>query len=188
MANAQNKRVKALYNIKEATQFIEDWRSGKSCKFKPGDVVEGIGDSNRIGVIQFGLAKVGTYQTKWWIGPKAWDVLEGEANENSIKLSTRPNPLKYKYSDMVPGPSSDAIDKLNARIKISDDLRAKNRTGKEVDRYIAVLEEDLNYKKEMKKQEEKDKVVPDEDDDDVPTPIAEIDPVAEKREKIISEE
>lgn len=188
MANAQNKRVKALYNIKEATQFIEDWRNGKSCKFHPGDVVEGIGDANRIGVIQFGLAKVGTYQTKWWIGPNPWDFIEGEANEKSIKLSNKPNPLKYKYSDMVPGPSSDAIDILNERIRKSDELRAKSRTGKEVDRYIAVLEEDMNYKREMKKMEEKDKVVPDEDDDDIATPIAEIDPVAEKRERIISEE
>jgi hypothetical protein len=179
--------VRKIVAVKEAVQFIEDWRSGKSCKFKPGDVVE---SGSSLGVIQFGLASVGDYSVKWYRGPKPWHFIDGIGIEKNMKKSDKSNPLKYKYSEMVPGPSSDAIDRLNEQIRLSDERKAKKRTGKEVDAAVAALEEDISYRKEMKKVVDKDsidKIVPDDEDDENQT-VAEIDPVAEKREKIISED
>lgn len=176
---------KLATKVSEALQFIEDWKSGKSCKFKAGDVVERAGGD--IGVVQFALPKHGEYQVKWYIGPKPWDFIEGVGFETRMTKSEKPNPLKYKYSDLVPGPSSDQIDRLNAKLAKQHESRA-NMTAKEIEARLAAYEEDLAFRKEMHKADEDvDKVVPDDDDDDVQV-IAEIDPVVEKREKIISEE
>lgn len=180
--------AKKTVNIKEATQFIEDWKSGKTSQFKSRDVVE---SGSRIGVILYPLATVGQYQVKWYVGPKPWNHIEGIAFEKSLVLSKKKNPFIYKYSEMVPGPSSDAIDILNEKMRINDEKNAKTRTAKDVEAYVNALEEEIVYKKEMKKLSDKDeehvdKIVGDEDEEY--EEIVTIDPISEKRAKIISEE
>ena len=185
MSKYQKAKAASRYN--EACQFIVDWKSGKTCKFRAGDVVER-GNGKDVGVIQFALAKYGFYQVKWFMGPKPWDFVEGIGNEIQLIKSTKPNPLKYKYSDMVPGPSSKEIDILNERLAKADSELNKNLSGRDVDRRLSAYEDALVLKKELRKLDENaDKVVSEEDEDELVS-VAEVDPVAEKREKLISEE
>ena len=176
------KKQKTNYN--EYFKFIEDWRSGKNQKFKTGDIVES--KSGVLGVVQFALAKVGEYQVKIRVSDKPWEYMEISCNERSITKVDKPNPFKYNYSDMIPGPSSKEIDILNERMAKRDAENAKNKTAKDVEARIAALEEDILHKKEMSKVEEKDKIVPEDEDDEIPA--VNIDPIELKREKIISEE
>lgn len=171
---------------KDYFKFIEDWRQGRIQKFKPGDVVE-LG-TNAIGVVQFALADYGEYQVKRRINDKPWEYIEARVGENQMKKSDKPNPFKYKFSDMVPGPSSIEIDILNKRMYAYDEKMKKEKTAREVDAYVSALEEEIGYKKEMKKTEDKDKVISDEDEEAGAVASIEVDPIAEKREKIISEE
>jgi hypothetical protein len=178
------KKTKTNYN--DYFKFIEDWRGGKSHQFKSGDVVENK-NGTQLGVVQFALATVGQYQVKVRINDKPWEFLEIKMQENQMVKVDKPNPFKYKYSDMIPGPSSYEIDRLNEKLAANDAKRAKEKTAREVEAHIAALEEEISYKKEMSKiSEEKDKVVPEEDDDEIPA--IPLDPIEMKREKIISEE
>lgn len=179
-------KTKQKQVFKDYFKFIDDWRHGITPKFKSGDVVE-IGEGSAVGVVQFPLADVGEYQVKKRISDKPWEFLEVRVKETNMKKSDLPSPFKYKFSDMVPGPSSKEIDILNARMAKADEKRKKEKTAKEVDAYVSALEDEIGYKKEMKKIEDKDKIVADEDEDIV-EPVIAIDPIEEKREKIISEE
>jgi hypothetical protein len=178
------KQKQVIY--KDYFKFMEDWRQGRSQKFKPGDVVELSKDV--IGVVQFALANYGEYQVKRRINDKPWEYIEARVSELQMKKSDKPNPFKYKFSDMVPGPSSTEIDILNERMYAFDEKKKKEKSGREVDAYVSALEEEIGYKKEMKKAEDKDKIISDEDEDAGAVASIEIDPIAEKREKIISEE
>lgn len=178
----KTQKQKVVY--KDYFKFIDEWRSGKDQKFKGGDVVE-TKNGNTIGVVQFAMAEYGFYQVKVRISDKPWESLEIKMRETHMVKVDKPNPFKYKYSDMIPGPSSYEIDRLNEKIAKSEELKRKNKSAKEVEAHIAALEEDIVYKKEMIKAEEEDKIVPDDDSEDAPL---EVDPIEAKREKIISEE
>lgn len=183
------KTQKQKFVYKDYFKFIEEWRSGKDQKFKSGDVVTG-NKGSTLGVVQFALAEYGFYQVKVRISDKPWEWMEIKMRESHMVKVDQPNPFIYKYSDMIPGPSSLEIDRLNEKFAKADAKRKKERSAKEVEAHIAALEEDMVYKKEMAKVEDEttDKIVPEEDEDvAVVTPI-EVDPIEAKREKIISEE
>lgn len=180
-------KIKQKVVYKDYFKFIEEWRSGISNKFKPGDIVRSKA-GGILGAVQTAAANYGQYHVKVRISDKPWEFREIMMNELTMVKVDEPNPFKYKYSDMVPGPSSIEIDKLNAKIAIAEAKKAKERTAKDVEKYLAALEEEMIYKKEMHKLEDKDKIISEEDEEAGDVAQVDIDPIALKREKIISGE
>jgi hypothetical protein len=161
----------------------DEWLSGRNHKFKGGDVVESR-HSSAIGVIQFGLSTIETYSIKWHIGPKPWDYLEGVVAGSAVIPSTKPNPLTYKWSQRVPGPSSDQIDALEAKFAVVAAKKAKS--AKDVELHISILEEELNKKKKLDIDESKVDSIVDETLEEDTDPI--VDGVAKKITTILEEE
>jgi hypothetical protein len=129
----------------------EAWLANKNHKWHGGDVVERNGS---LGVVQFAMCDIETYKIKWYVGPNPWDFLETDSylgGPDTVK-SDKKNPLKYKWSQRVPGPSSDEIDKLEAHFAELNKKKMKDRTPKEVDIYVAALEEELVKKKTIEKE------------------------------------
>lgn len=182
------KTQKQKFVYKDYFKFIDDWKSGKDTKFKASDVIK-TKTGNTIGVVQFALAEVGFYQVRIRISDKPWESMEVKMRETQMIKVDQPNPFIYKYSDMIPGPSSIEIDRLNEKLEKSRQNQIQERSAKDVEAHIAALEEDMIYKKEMAKVEDEsvDKVVSDEEDTVVEA-IQDVDPIEAKREKIISEE
>jgi hypothetical protein len=162
----------------------EDWLAGKNNKLKGGDVVQTKSESKSIGVIQFGLNEIETYAVKWYIGPNPWDSIEGVVSSSTVEVVNIPNPLKYKWSQRVPGPSSDQIDALEAKFAAKRDNRPK--TAKEVEQHLAILEEELSKKKKNEIDETKvDSIVDETLDEDLGLPI---DGVTNKITNLLDEE
>jgi len=139
----------------KANSLMDEWLAGKNHKFSGGQVVSSKSNDNYIGVIQFPLARLETYRVKWHVGPNPWDYIDGETTcSNIVSRLELSNPLAYKWSQRVPGPSSIEIDRLEAAFST---IR-KEKTAKEVDAYIASLEEDLHKKKAIEKAIDETKV------------------------------
>jgi len=180
-----SKKTKSFINISEALKKQDDWLQNTNAKFKCGDVVERVDQADQLGVVCFPLHEIETYKVKWYKGPKPWDFIEGTGKGSQLKLSDKPNPLIYKHSDRFPGPSSTQINKLNE--VFNKDLN-KPKTGKEVDQHIAILEEELSKNKIIvKKKEEVEYIVNEEDEDNEDVPAI-VDSVEIKRKKLIEEE
>lgn len=179
------KTKKSFINYQDAVTRRENWINGINTKYKCGDVVERGTD---IGVICLLLSEIETYQVKWYRGPKPWDFIEGKAFGNQLTLSEKPNPLKYTHSERFPGPSSTQIDALN---KAFAKQPVKQRSSKEIDEYLSILEEEMTKNKDIdviKTSEDVDSVV-DETAEDIDEPIDDIIDVKEiKIKKIIEEE
>lgn len=161
-------KSRKIVNSKAKTSLMEDWLAGKGHLLQSGDVVVSKRNDKYVGVIQFALARLETYQIKWHLGPNPWDVVEGETSSSEvIKRPDLPNPLKYKWSQRVPGPSSDEIDRLEAIFA----QRKIDRSPEEVEAYVSYLEEELKTKKRLNVDETKvDSIVDEtlEEDTDIP--------------------
>lgn len=173
---------KSLINISEAMAKLDAWRNGRMNNFNSGDVVES-GDSE-IGVVCFPHVDIDSYIVKWYSGPKPWNFVEKVTYGSQMRKSNKPNPLKYKDSERYPGPSFEAIEKLNV---VFSEKSNKPKTGKEVDKYISILEEEIYRTNDNKKEEEIDSVV-DETLDAEPNVGEIIDSVDMKRKKIIEDD
>ncbi len=126
--------------------IFEEWLAGKNHRYRGGDVIRS-DTNNSIGVIQFALKELETYQVKWHVGPNPWDFVEGVIEDaRTIKKVDEPNPLKYSWSQRVPGPSSQEIDKLEAVFAAK---ASRIKTAKEVELHVSILEEELNKKKAL---------------------------------------
>lgn len=171
----------SIFNITDAMKRQENWLNSINTKFKVGDVVE---KGDQIGVVSHLEHDIEMYKVKWYKGPNPWDFIEGSCNGRYLTKSDKPNPLKYTTSQRYPGPASEQIDQLN---KIFSKTK-KEKTSKEIDKYIEILEEQYDRIKENKIDiKEVDSIVDEELEEDI-SPIIEIDPVEEKRKQIISEE
>lgn len=178
-------KEKKIKSVKSRFGFLQDdWLSGKGHKLKGGDVVRSKSISQTIGVIQYPLCDYETYNIKWHLGPKAWDVIEGTVTSNSVEVTNLPNPLKYKWSERVPGPSSDQIDALEA--KFAAKIVNRPKTSKEVEQHLAIYEEELSKKRKLEVDETKvDSIVDETLEEDLDVPI---DGVTKKLTNILEEE
>jgi hypothetical protein len=166
------KKYKARQNSKvKINSLMDEWLAGKNHKFVSGQVVCSKKDPEYIGVIQYALNPLETYKIKWHSGKNPWDYIEGTTTCNDIVLKPNvENPFKYKWSQRVPGPSSDAIDKLEEAFA----AKQKARTPEEVEEYVASLEEDMHKRKNLEKQLDEtkaDSIVDETLDEDVELPI-----------------
>lgn len=179
---AKDKKIKNS-RIKSGS-LHEDWLAGKGHKYSPGQVVESKNSSTSLGVIQFALTAIETYAVKWYVGPNPWDFLEGECTSFGTFKSDKKNPLNYKWSQRVPGPSSDQIDALEEKFAKAAIIKA--RSAREVEQHIAILEEEMSKKKKFDIDETKVDSIADEtleEDLDIP-----IDGVNKKITTILEEE
>lgn len=176
-----SKKTKTSFNLTEALDRKDKWLNGTNTAFKAGQVVER-NEGKEIGVIAYLLTDVETYRVKWHKGPNPWDFIEGQEFGHKLKLSDKPNPLTYKTSQRYPGPSSTQIDKLNSAFKAS----TKEKTAKEVEQYIQILEEQIVRVKENKSAKDEIDSIVDETLDADPAPI--VDSIDIKRKQIIEEE
>lgn len=174
------------YNKSESLR--EAWLANKNHRWHGGDVIEKNGS---LGVVQFAMCDIETYKIKWYIGPNPWDFHETDSYLGGAEVtrSDKKNPLKYKWSERVPGPSSDEIDKLEAHFAEMHKKKLKNRTAKDVDAYVASLEEELVKKKTIEKEIDEstvdsiiDKTL--EEDTEVPKK----NPIDSKMDNLLSEE
>lgn len=125
---------------------IDEWRYGRNQTFKSGDVIK-LKGKEQIGVVYYLLKDIETYQVKWYVGPNPWDFIEGMIHGAYLEKTDLPNPLKYEWRQLVPGPSSEMIHALQLKFKEQD--AKKVRTSKDVDAYVAILEEELVSKKKL---------------------------------------
>jgi hypothetical protein len=144
------KKYKTRQNSKvRINSLMDEWLAGKNHKFTSGQVVCSKRNPDQLGVIQFALNNLETYQIKWRSGKNPWDYIEGTTTCNDVvAVPNAENPFKYKWSQRVPGPSSDAIDKLEEIFA----KKQKTRTAEEQEEYIASLEEDMHKRKSLEKQ------------------------------------
>lgn len=176
---------KILSRIREIEQRQEEWFHGRNMAFHGGDVVLSK-TTGAIGVVQYGLKEVENYQIKWYQGPKPWDFVEGSARGISLEKTDRPNPLIYKWSERVPGPSSTMIDKLNERFTEANRVRMANRTAQDVERDVAIFEEELSKKKVLEIDESKvDSIADERLEEEVYIPVNDLN---KKIDKILEEE
>jgi len=176
------KRTKKLLS----ESLYEHWLAGRNHRLQPGNVVRNKSDEKTIGVIQYPLCDMETYAIKWYIGPKPWDFIEGQVMSSCVTVTNEPNPLKYKWSERVPGPSSDEIDRLEAAFA----KKAKKEfTAREADLNAALLEEELSKKRAIKKIDESkvDSIVDETLEEDIISPIEDIS-VDQKIKNILNEE
>lgn len=162
-------KAKKQVNSKAKTSLMEEWLAGNGHLLQGGDVVVSKRNEKSVGVIQFALSRLETYQIKWYNGPNPWDFIEGEVSSSEVvKRPELPNPLKYKWSQRVPGPSSDEIDRLEAIFA----QKKKDRTAQEVEEYISYLEEELKNKKRLDVDETKvDSIVDETLEEDTEIPV-----------------
>ena len=163
MARYKTKKLKS-------ETLYEEWLEGRNHRLKPGDVVRRKTGDQSIGVVQYALCEMETYQFKWWVGPQPWDVLEGPASSVHVTKTNEPNPTKYKWSQRVPGPSSVEIDRLEEIFAKRD---KKVFTAKDADLNAALLEEELIKKKALSKIDESkvDSIVDSTLEEDVDIPL-----------------
>jgi hypothetical protein len=139
--------VKKQKNIKKPSNIPmlsddtpEDmWANGDLHKFKNGDVVEEKDGS--IGVIDTYMpTKYKKYKIRWHTGkPNRWDCVNGEAHEDYIKSSTKPNPIDIPSWEKYPGPSSNMIKQIYEA--------AKAHKPTNIEEYVQTLEEDYKRRK-----------------------------------------
>lgn len=164
----------------------QEWKEGKNHHFNAGDVVTFVSSpETSLGVIMYPKAEIEEYAVRWWMGPKPWDVLEGSSVGAQLQKTDKPNPMKYSWSERVPGPSSTQIDALNAKM---DAARAKRKpikdAAKEADVLQEALEEEMTKKdkfEKLVKEGKVDSIVDDTLEEDNELPVSEIE---EKIEKI----
>ncbi|MFW6130911.1 MAG: hypothetical protein ACOC56_06970, partial [Atribacterota bacterium] len=114
-------------------------------KFDPKQVIEHK-KSGELGVIiGFNPRKYKTYTVKWHVGkPNKWDHMKGEAYEDDIKKSDKPNPIDIPSWEKYPGPSS----RLIAKMKEAEAKRKEEeKTSKDIDKLHESIEEDLKRKR-----------------------------------------
>lgn len=136
----REKKTKRLHS----QSIYEDWLAGKNHRLKGGEVIRSKSPDSKLGVIGYAMNEMETYTVKWHLGPKPWDVIESIISSSQVIITTEKNPIKYKWSERIPGPGSDEIDRLEA---IFDKVAVKNRTAREVEIHTAILEEELSSKK-----------------------------------------
>lgn len=177
------KQKTPIINVNDAISRIDNWKNGINTMFKCGDVVER--KAGEIGVITILLCECEQYRVKWYKGPNPWDFIEGKTNGYELKLSKKPNPLKYTNAQRYPGPAANQIKKLNEVFNKDID---KPKTGKDVDKYIQILEEEIIRNKDNKKVSDDIDSVVDETLEEDSSAATIIDSVDIKRKNIIEEE
>lgn len=164
--------------------YIEQWRDGERNIVSPGNVVCLKTSPDTIAVVGSPCYDVDTYEMKVWTGPKPWDYHVMEINAHKVTVVDKPNPCKYNDYERYPGPSSASIKKSIESWADYQKNRLTNRTSKDVDREIAIIEEEMS--KDRTIDDTIDKVVPEDDEDGIePLPF---DPLDAKRKVIIDGE
>jgi hypothetical protein len=178
---------KSKYEQQKFSSYIDDWYSGKCNFLNNGDVVKLKNNPSQIGVIGCACHDIGYYDIKMYVGPNPWDCYWTTIHYSKVEKTDLKNPTKYSSVDRYPGPSNDAIISLNK--KFDSMYSAKPKSGYEIDRELAIYEDEKQKNKLLFAAEHKETVVTEEDEiEESITLNKHIDAKEEKLLKIINEE